>query len=96
MIRVEHDLLVAGKLLVLSLGSTIAALAFVAYRRNRSRFMLLVGTAFALTAVGSFVEGLLFEVLAWDLLTAHLVESAFLLAGLGMIALLLRPRRSPA
>lgn len=96
MICVEHELLVAGKLLVLSLGSTIAALAFVAHRRNRSRFMLLIGAAFALTALGSFVEGLLFEVLAWDLRTAHLVESAFLLAGLGMIAALLRPRRSPS
>jgi hypothetical protein len=93
---VEHELLVLGKLLVLSVGSVIAGLAFLAHRRNHSRFMFLVGAAFASTAVGSFVEGFLVEVLAWDLLTAHLVESSFLLAGLAMLAFLLRPRRSPA
>jgi len=47
---------------------------------------------FALIAFGSLLEGLLFEALNWDLLTVHIVESAFVLAGLGTLAVSLRPR----
>lgn len=87
----EHVLLVTGKLVVLGLGLAIAALAFVGHRRTGSPLMLLLATAFGLIALGSFVEGLLFEVLGWPLLTVHLVESAFVLAGLAALAVLLRP-----
>lgn len=87
-------LLVAAKLVVLLLGSSIAALALLAYRRNRDRLMLLLGVGFCLIALGSFVEGLLFEVFGWDLFSVHVIESVFVLAGLGTIAVLLRPRWS--
>lgn len=83
--------LVAAKILVLLLGSTIAGVAFLGYRRSGDRFMLALTLGFALIAFGSFVEGLLFEVLGWDLSRVHMVESVFVLLGLGTLVLLLRP-----
>lgn len=87
-----HELLVAAKVIVLALGLAIASLAFLAYRRSRSRLLLGLAVGFALVAFGSFVEGILYEVLGRDLATGHVVESAFVVAGLSLIALLLRPR----
>ena len=92
---VEHLLLVTVKSVVLLLGSAIALLAFLAYRRTGERLMLFLSVGFLFLAVGSFAEGLLFEILALDLATVHIVESAFVLAGLGTLALLLRPRGAP-
>jgi len=89
-----HLLLVAAKIVVLALGMSIAGLAFLAYRRNASRLMLGLSVGFALVALGSFLEGFLFEILAWDLMTVHLIESAFVLVGIGTIAVLLRPRET--
>ncbi len=88
----EHLLLMAAKVTVLLLGTAIAVLAYLAYRRNGGSLMLFLSVGFALIALGSFIEGLLFELLGWDLAAVHLVESTFVLAGLGVIAILLRPR----
>lgn len=87
-----HLPFVAAKVVVLGLGIAIAALAFLAARRNRDRLMLFLGVAFTLLAIGSFLEAFLFELLGWDVLTVHMIESIFVLAGLGAIAVLLRPR----
>src|SRR3989304_2868520 len=67
--------------------------SLVAYARTRERLMLYLGVGFALIAFGSLLEGLLFEALNWDLLTVHIVESAFVLAGLGTLAVSLPPHR---
>jgi len=88
----EHVFLAAAKVVVLLLGTAIAALAWLAYRRSGERLMLGLAVGFVLVAVGSFLEGFLFEILSWDLVTVHLIESVFVLAGLGTIAFLLRPR----
>jgi hypothetical protein len=88
----DHILLIAAKVVVLLLGTAIAGLSLLAYARTRERVMLYLGVGFGLIAFGSFIEGLLFEVLNWDLLTVHIVESVFVLAGLGTLAVTLRPR----
>lgn len=88
----DHLLLIAAKIAVLLLGTAIAGLSVLAYTRTRERIMLYLGVGFALIAFGSFIEGLLFEVLNWDLLTVHIVESVFVLSGLGTLAVTLRPR----
>ncbi len=88
----DHLLLIAAKTAVLVLGTAIAGLSLLAYGRTRERVMLYLGVGFALIAFGSFIEGVLFEVLSWDLLTVHIVESVFVLAGLGTLAVTLRPR----
>ncbi len=87
-----HIPLVVAKVIVLSLGTAVAGLAFLASRRNRDPLMLLLAIGFALVAIGSFLEAILIEFLAWDVLTVHLIESGFVLAGLSTIAILLRPR----
>lgn len=88
----EHVLLAGAKTVVLALGLTVSAWSFLAYRRTGDRLMFGLAVAFAFVATGSFLEGFLFEILGWDLLTVHLVESVFVFAGLGTIAFLLRPR----
>jgi len=88
----DHFLLVAGKVAVLVLGSTIAAITFLARRRTGSPLMGRLGIGFTLIAAGSLLEGFFFEVLGWDLLTVHLIESAFVFTGLLILAILLRPR----
>ncbi|MDX1534666.1 MAG: hypothetical protein R3291_03500 [Thermoplasmata archaeon] len=90
----EHLLLVGVKVVVLLLGSSIAFLSFLAYRRTGVTLMMALSLAFLLVAVGTFVEGLLFESFGWDLPTVHVIESAFVLLGLGILAVVLRPRRS--
>lgn len=90
----EHVFLAAAKVVVLLLGVAIAALAWFAYRRSGERLMLGLAVGFVLVAIGSFLEGFLFEILSWDLVTVHLIESVFVLAGLGTIAFLLRPRKA--
>lgn len=92
MTSMDHILLIAAKTVVLLLGTAIAGLSLLAYGRTRERVMLYLGVGFGLIAFGSFLEGLLFEVLNWDLLTVHIVESVFVLAGLGTLAVTLRPR----
>jgi hypothetical protein len=89
---VDHPYLVAAKVTVLLLGAAIALLSYLAHRRNGGSLMLALSIGFALIALGSFLEGLLFELLGWDLPTVHLVESVFVLAGLATLAIVLRPR----
>jgi len=89
----DHLLLVAAKTVVLLVGAAVAALALLAYRRMRERVMLYLGIGFAFIAFGSFIEGVLFEGLSWDLMAVHIVESGFVLVGLVTLAVTLRPRR---
>ncbi|MFQ5919765.1 MAG: hypothetical protein ACE5I4_06960 [Thermoplasmata archaeon] len=86
-------LLVGARVILLLLGTAIALLALLAYRRTRKRLMGYLFVGFVLIALGSFWEGFLFQILRWDLLTVHLVESAFVLTGLLVLAAALRPRR---
>jgi len=90
----DHLVLVIAKAAVLVLGVAIATLAVLAYRQTRDRSMLYLGAGFAFIAFGSFIEGLLFESLDWNLVTVHIVESGFVLAGLAALTVTLRPRRA--
>jgi len=90
----DHLLLVLAKTAVLVLGVAIAGLAVLAYRQTRDRSMLYLSVGFTFIAFGSFIEGLLFELLDWNLMTVHVVESGFVLAGLAVLAVTLRPRRA--
>src|SRR3990172_9638551 len=91
----DHLFLAITKTAVLVLGTAIAGLAVLAYRRTRDRSMLYLGAGFAFIAFGSFIEGLLFESLDWNLVTVHIVESGFVLAGLATLAGTLPPTKPP-
>ena len=88
----EHQVLVAAKLAVLLLGAGVAGLSFLAWRRTGERMMAFLTIAFALVALGSFAEGILFEFMGWNLFAVSIVETLFVLAGLSMLAVVLRPR----
>ncbi len=88
----DHPLLVATKLAVLVLGAGVAGLSFLAWRRTGERMMAFLTVAFALVAFGSFAEGVLFEFWGWNLFAVSIVETLFVLAGLSMLAVALRPR----
>ena len=90
----DHLLLAIAKTVVLVLGVAIAALAVLAYRQTRDRSMLYLGVGFAFIAFGSFIEGVLFELLDWNLMNVQIVESGFVLAGLAALTVTLRPRRA--
>lgn len=86
-----HESLVVAKLVVLALGVTVAGVAFLSWRRTKESLMLWVAVAFFVLALGSSAEGLFFELLEWDLLTVHTVESVGVLAGLLILLGVLRP-----
>ncbi len=88
-----HESLVIAKLVVLALGLAISSVAFLSWRRTHEPLMLWVSVAFAVLAVGSSAEGILFEVLGWDLLTVRTFESVALLSGLVLLLVVLRPRK---
>lgn len=88
-----HLLLVLIKIVIVVLGSLIAALAYVAYREHGSRLMLFISIGFGLITLGSVIEGVLFEFLAAPLDLAHVVESAIILAGLLVLVYYLQPIR---
>jgi heme A synthase len=92
----DHPVLVIAKVTVLLLGSAVAGLAFLSWRRTKRRFMLYLAVAFGLVALGSFAGGVTFEFLAWDLFASSALETAFVLCGLGLLAVLLRPRKVSA
>lgn len=88
----EHVGLVAAKVIVLALGAAVAGLAFLAWRRTGKRLMLFIAVAFSLIAFGSFAGGMLFEFFGWSLFAVAAVETLFVLCGLLMLVVLLRPR----
>lgn len=88
----DHPLLVAAKVAVLLLGASVAGLSFLAWRRTGERLMAFLTIAFAFIAFGSFAGGVLFEFWGWNLFSVTIVETLFVLGGLSMLAVVLRPR----
>lgn len=89
----EHILLSGLKGLIVFLGTTIALLSFVAYRRYGTRLMLYTFAGFLILTLGSVTEGILFEIVHTPLDLAHLIESSITLMGLLVLAYHLRPSR---
>lgn len=81
-----HEPLIAGKLLVLSLGLFIAYKAYQGYVRHGSTAMLYLGFGFALISVGTVIEGILFEVVGLDIFLAGAIQTA--VAALGMLVVI--------
>ena len=78
----EHLVLVASRLLVLMLGAAITMISYKAYRRMRSKVMLLVALGFGFITMGILMEGLLYEFTPLSLVASHTVESSITLTGI--------------
>ena len=79
------------KALIAVLGALITFYALKTYRRTHDRGFGLLAGGFGLVTFGAVVGGMSFEFLGVDLATGVLVEGVFVLLGLGLIALSLRP-----
>lgn len=77
-----HEPLVASKIIVLFLGLIIAFKAYQGYRRHGSLAMLYLGVGFVLIAIGTAIEGLLFEVLAMEIFLASAIQSVVAASGM--------------
>ena len=80
------------KTFILLVGGVVTYLAFSAYRRTYDRSLAFLAVGFALIVVGVLLAGFTFELLNIALGVGVLVESLFVLFGLGIIAYSLRVR----
>ena len=67
--------------LVLLLGLSIAYLSYRAYQRTGSRYLRNASIGFAIVAFGVFLEGVLYQLFDWSLVTVHIVESVVIAIG---------------
>ncbi len=89
----DYVLLSLFKGVTVFLGTLIALLSYVAFRRFGTRLMLYISIGFGLLTAGSIIEGLLFEVYRMPLDTAHMIESSVTLVGLLVLAYHLKPSK---
>jgi heme/copper-type cytochrome/quinol oxidase subunit 3 len=78
------------KTLILVVGSVVTYLAYSAYRRTGDRSLRLLAFGFALVGIGVLLAGFTFELLDVPLGVGILLESLFVLVGLGVVAYSLR------
>lgn len=85
MIDIPTLALAIVRTIVLLLGFSIAYLSYKAYIRTGSPYLRNASIGFTVVAIGVFIEGVLYEVLAWDLYTAHIIESMLVAVGFGIL-----------
>jgi hypothetical protein len=73
------------KVLSLSLGGLITYFAYKAYRRTESPALRALTIGFAVITIGSFVAGIVDQIVPVDRSHALLVESAFTAGGFAII-----------
>lgn len=83
----------ALKILTLLLGVYFLARAYRAYRKHKSRPMLVLFTGVGILTLGVLVEGFLVEVLEWSLTRARLVEATITLLGFAVLVASLHVRQ---
>ncbi len=82
----------ALKIITLLLGLYFLARAYRAYRKHKSRPMLVLFTGVGILTLGVLVEGFLVEVLEWSLTQARLVEATITLLGFAVLVASLHVR----
>lgn len=80
----------AVRLGVLLLGLAVTWTSVAAYRRTGERFLRNAAIGFGAITVGVLIEGVLFQLAAVDLTTAHIVESVAIGLGLAVLNYSLR------
>jgi hypothetical protein len=91
MVDATTAVLVAVRLLVLTLGILITYYSFEAYRRTGTYYMRNAAIGFGIITLGVFIEGVLYEFAGVDLAIVHVIESVAI--GLGFVVLLISLRR---
>jgi hypothetical protein len=78
-------MLFLSEAIIISLGSLIVYVSVRAYRRNKSTSMLAMSLGFAVIVIGSLMEEVLLELLAFPMIEAHMLENLIVAAGLLLI-----------
>lgn len=73
------------RILVLVLGLSIAYFSYKAYAETGSLYLRNAAIGFGIVSLGVFLEGVLFELLGWDLVLVHIIESLVVSIGFGVI-----------
>jgi hypothetical protein len=79
--------LITVRIAILLVGSVLTLFAFTRFYRRGSRDHLLLSAGFGLISLGALVEGILFQLFGWSLLSVHSVESGFTAVGLLIVLL---------
>lgn len=80
-----HTGLVVAKLFTVVLGLLIAVTDYRGHRRHGTRSMVYLAVGFAVISVGAVTEGLLFEVLGWDIFRAGMVQTGIVALGMVLV-----------
>lgn len=88
---IATTVLVVARLLLFGLGAVITAISFRAYRRTGARYMRDASVGFGIMTVGVFIEGVLYEIAGFPLVSVHIVETVAI--GLAFIILLVSLHR---
>lgn len=74
-------LIIGFKTLTLVLGGLITYLAYKAYRRTNARSLAALSVGFGIVTLGTFLAGVVDQLLDADFLTGLLIESALIAIG---------------
>lgn len=85
MIGADTAVLAFVRIIVLILGLSIAFVSYRAYLETESGYLRDAAIGFTIVSLGVFLEGVLFELLDWDLITVHIIESVIVAIGFGVI-----------
>jgi len=87
---VLHVVLFIFKTVAFIIGMYIALLSYRSYIKKADRSMLFLGAGFAVISLAVIIEGIIFEVLLWNLELAHTIQSILFTIGMILIYLSLR------
>lgn len=82
---VPTTVLAIARTVVLVLGLSIAYLSYRAYQRTNLPYLRNAAIGFAVVAFGVFLEGILYELVGWDLVTVHIIESVIVAIGFAIL-----------
>ena len=82
--------LTALRILVLVLGIGITYASYQAYRREGVPYLRNASVGFGIITIGVFIEGVLYTLLGFELVTVHIIESLAVAIGFSILLYSLR------
>ncbi|MFC6965075.1 hypothetical protein ACFQL7_28095 [Halocatena marina] len=80
-----HAGLVIAKIVVISLGVSIAYQGYRGYQRTNNTELLYVACGFTLISIGSILEGVFYDIMNWPPFAAGMIQSIIVVFGLLVI-----------
>jgi len=80
-----HQALIVAKLITMGLGFLIAYQAYRGYRVHGATPLKFVSIGFFFISLGSVIEGLLFDVVGWEIYMAGAIQTSIVALGMSVI-----------